>query len=457
MKKTIIISGLVVGLTIIALVIFNRFASRVDDSDLITEAKVGNFDITVSATGELFAEHSIDINAPEMVDRNQNQNQSRGGGGAAGRGMAGMGGNGIRLSPLRIQDLVPEGTVVKKGDYIAQLDRSEYDNTMKDDVDRLKTQQTDLEMRILDSAVTLTSLRDDIKNQIAAVAEAEMKFRNSKYESPDVLRQAEIGYDKSLRVLEQKQRFYQLSVAKTRQDILNYKFRLDMTESRINGTKDLLAEFTITSPGDGMVIYKRDLRGSKRKVGSMISPYDRVIATIPDLSSMFSKTFISEIEVSKIKPGQKVDISVDAFPRKALKGSVITVANIGETLDNSDSKVFETHIRLEGSDPELRPSMTTGNKIFINSFDNVVYIPTECIMSGTDSVTFVYTKNRVKQIVVPGESNDKHTIIAKGLTPGTKVYLAEPLEHEKFSLSGEEFIPEIKDRARQRVIRIGKN
>lgn len=457
MKKTIIISGLVVCLTIIALVIFNKVASKIKDSDLITEAKLGNFDITVSATGELYAEHSLDINAPEMVDRNQGQNQMRGGGGAAGHGMAGVGGNQIRLAPLRIQDLVPEGTVVKKGDYIAQLDRSEYDNSMKDDLDRLKTQQTDLEMRILDSAVTLTSLRDDIKNQIAAVAEAEMKFRNSKYESPDVLRQAEISYDKSLRVLEQKQRFYQLSVAKTRQDILNYKFRLEMTESRINGTKELLAEFTITSPGDGMVIYKRDFRGTKRKIGTMINPYDRVIATIPDLSSMFSKTYISEIEVSKIKPGQKVDITLDAFPKKALKGKITSIANIGETLDNSDSKVFETNIKLDASDPELRPSMTTGNKIYINSFDNVVYIPTECIMTGTDSVTFVYTRNKVKQIVVPGESNEKHTIITKGLKPGTKVYLAEPLDHEKFAISGEEFIPEIMDRARQRVIRIGKN
>jgi HlyD family secretion protein len=456
MKRTIIISGLVVVVAIIALLIFNSVVSRVDESGLLAEAKQGNFEITISGTGELFAEHSIDINAPEMVERNQNQNQNRGGRGGGGMG-GGMSGNGLRLAPLRIQDLVPEGTVVKKGDYIAQLDRTEYDNTMKDDLDRLKTQQTDLEMRILDSAVTLTALRDDIRNQIAAVDEAAMKFRNSKYESPDVLRQAEIGYDKSKRVLEQKQRYYQLSVAKTRQDILNQQFRLDMTESRINDTKELLAEFTITSPGDGMVIYKRDFRGSKRKVGTMINPYDRVIATIPDLSSMFSKTFISEIEVSKVKPGQKVDITVDAFPKKSFKGTITSVANIGEALPNSDSKVFETNIKIDGSDPELRPSMTTGNKILIKSFDDVVYIPTECIMTGTDSVTFVYTKNRVKQVIVPGESNEKNTIVQKGLKPGIIVYRAEPMDHEKFALSGEEFIPEIKERARTRVIRIGKN
>jgi multidrug efflux pump subunit AcrA (membrane-fusion protein) len=443
MNKKIIITGLVITITIVALVIFNNVASRVDDSNLIVEARLGSFDITISGTGELFAERSVDIKAPEMIQRNQ--------GGSHG------GGGDIRLAPLRIQDLIPEGTVVRKGDYIAQLDRTEYDNNMKDDLDRVKTYETNLEMMILDSAVTLTALRDDIKNQRATVSEREMTFRNSKYESPDVLRQAEINFEQSKRILEQKLRTYELRVAQTNQSIRNTRFYLGRYTGRINDTKDLLDKFTITSPGDGMLIYKRDFRGSKRKVGTMISPFDRVIATIPDLSSMFSKTFISEIEISKIEPGLSVDITVDAFPQKSFKGKIETVANIGETLPNSDSKVFETQIRIDGSDPALRPSMTTGNKILVKSYENVVYIPTECIMTGADSVTFVYTRNRLRQVVVPGESNDKHTVIEKGLKPGTKIFLSEPQDHGKFKLAGEDLIPEIKAKARQRIIMAGRN
>ena len=40
---------------------------------------------------------------------------------------------------LKIQDIVPEGTIVKEGDYIAQLDRTTYDNTLKDEHENLKT------------------------------------------------------------------------------------------------------------------------------------------------------------------------------------------------------------------------------------------------------------------------------------------------------------------------------
>jgi multidrug efflux pump subunit AcrA (membrane-fusion protein) len=328
---------------------------------------------------------------------------------------------------------------------------------MKDDLDRLKNFQTNLEMMILDSAVTLTALRDEIKNQRAIVSEREMTFRNSKYESPDVIRQAEINLAQSKMVLEQRLRSYTLRVAQTNQNIKNTQFYLGRITSRINGTKELLDQFTITSPADGMVIYKRDFRGQKRKVGTMISPFDRVIATIPDLTSMLSKTFISEIEISKIKPGLDVDITIDAFPNKTFKGKISFVANIGEVLPNSDSKVFETQIRIAENDPALRPSMTTGNKILVKSYDNVIFIPTECIMTGPDSVTFVYTRNKLRQVIIPGESNDKNTVIEKGLKGGTKIYISEPQDHEKFKLSGQELIPEIKARSKQRVIMAGRN
>jgi hypothetical protein len=305
-------------------------------------------------------------------------------------------------------------------------------------------------MKILDSAVLLTGLRDDIKNQRFLVSEAEMKFRNSKYESPDVIRQAEIALDKAQRVLEQKERTYTLRVAQTNQDIRNTQFFIGRVTSRVNSVEELLDKFTITSPSDGMVIYKRDFRGSKRKVGTMISPFDRVVATIPDLNSMISRTFISEIEVNKVKPGLKVDIKIDAFPLKSYNGTVFTVANIGEVLPNSDSKVFETQIKLDGIDPGLRPSMTTGNKILVKSLDNVVFIPTECILSGSDSIPFVYTKNRLKQVVLTGESNDKFTVIENGLKEGTVLYLTEPVNHEKFRLAGKDLIPEIKVRNKAR-------
>jgi hypothetical protein len=195
-----------------------------------------------------------------------------------------------------------------------------------------------------------------------------------------------------------------------------------------------------------MIIYKKDRLGAKRKTGSSINPMDRIIATLPDLSVMLSKIYVSEIEISKVKVGQEVHMSIDAFPANSYTGNVISIANIGETLPNSDSKVFEVQIKIDGNDMNLRPSMTTNNKIIINSYDNVMFINAECVRTGSDNLPVVYTKSGTRQIVVLGEANEKDIIVLQGLEPGDQIYTSLPLNREKFRLAGEELIPVIKER-----------
>ena len=74
-----------------------------------------------------------------------------------------------------------------------------------------------------------------------------------------------------------------------------------------------MAGFTITAPASGMVIYKKEWSGNKRKVGSTINPFDRVVATLPDLTSMLSKTYVNEIDVSKIKTDRKLILQLMLF------------------------------------------------------------------------------------------------------------------------------------------------
>jgi multidrug efflux pump subunit AcrA (membrane-fusion protein) len=175
-----------------------------------------------------------------------------------------------------------------------------------------------------------------------------------------------------------------------------------------------------------------------------------VVATLPDLSSMISKTYVNEIEVNKIKTGQEVSIVVDAFPKKSFTGTVLSIANIGEKLPNSDEKMFETQIKINESDFELRPSMTTGNKIIIKKINNVVYIPTECVQTGSDSIPFVYEKNKTRQIVLLGEFNDKNIIVEDGLKPGDVIYLMPPEKAGTFRLAGEDLIPVIREREKKK-------
>ena len=90
---------------------------------------------------------------------------------------------------------------------------------LKDELERLTTYETNLEMKILDTAVTLSNLSDNIKNLRFTVEEAQITLQQSKYEPPTTIRQAEIALDKANRSLDQNIRGYSLQVEKAKSDM----------------------------------------------------------------------------------------------------------------------------------------------------------------------------------------------------------------------------------------------
>lgn len=425
MKKTLIVSGIVVVLVIIALIVFNAMTSKEDKSLIFTEVVRGSFEIVVTTTGELQAENSTEIKGPE-----------------------GLGSRNMRFREILIQDLIPEGTVVETGDYVATLDRSDADNTLKDEMDKLETRVNEYTMKKLDTTITLGNLRDDLMNLKFNMEEAEITLEQSKYEPPTTQRQNRINLDKTQRSYIQSQKNYELKEQQAKADVRESALILTKQREKVAEMEAVLSQFRIVAPAPGMIIYKREWGGEKRKVGSGISPWDPVVATLPDLSKMISKTYVNEIDISKVSKNQKVRITVDAFPERSYTGTVSEVANIGEQLPNTDAKVFEVVIKVDGSDAILRPSMTTGNQIVTKIVEDALSIPLESVHATTDSIPFVYKRDNTRQVVVLGESNENMIVVEEGLVEGDILYLNTPEESESFKLVGEE----LKEIIRQKII-----
>jgi hypothetical protein len=88
-------------------------------------------------------------------------------------------GSGMHAQDLKIEDIVPEGTIVNEGDYVAQLDRSSYTNTLRTELTTLQTYQTNLQTKLIDTGVVLTNQRDDLENLRYSVEEAEINLGNA--------------------------------------------------------------------------------------------------------------------------------------------------------------------------------------------------------------------------------------------------------------------------------------
>lgn len=422
MKRSLIITTVIIGGLILGIIIYALAGDKDNIAMLDVPVIRGDFEVLVTVTGELQAERSEQITGPQEL-RSRN----------------------LRIGNIRIQDLIPEGTVVDSGDYVAMLDRSESDNALKDMEDQLERAEAQYTRTQLDTTITLSNLRDELINLEYTVEERRLTLEQSQFEPPATIRQAEISLDRAERGLEQARQNYQLRIQQANEDMNEAAIDLAQQRRRYQEMVSVLEKFTIHAPKSGMVIYHREWNGSRRTVGSNISPWDLTVATLPDLSSMLSRTYVNEIDVSKLKAGQEVRVGVDAFPERRYTGRIMQVANVGEQMPNTDAKVFEVQIRVNEYDPILRPAMTTSNVIITETYDDVLFIPLEAI-NLTDSIPYVYKRDGTRQIVVIGGSNDNYVIVEEGLAENDRVYLTVPENPDRFRMTGEELVAVIEEK-----------
>ncbi len=148
---------------------------------------------------------------------------------------------------------------------------------------------------------------------------------------------------------------------------------------------------------------------------------------------MQSKTYANEVDVRNLKKGLTVSVGFDAFPEISMKGEVLEVANVGENKKGSDIKIFSVLIDLKESNENIRPGMTTSNKILTHEEKDALLIPIEAIFAK-DSISYVYKKTgfkiEKKQVLI-GNSNNTEVIILKGLQEKDAVYLNKPEGYEE--------------------------
>ncbi|RLD60326.1 MAG: RND transporter [Bacteroidetes bacterium] len=406
MKKQIYISLAALFIIIIGLWYF--LGGEESSSETIsTEVKFGEFTIAVTTTGELEAKNSKEIYGPDGL-RN------------------------VRIWNVKIEDIVADGTVVDSGDFVASLDRSELANRMKDQELEVEKYETQLTKTRLDTTLELRNLRDDLINLEYSLEEKNIQLEQSKFEPPATIRQVEIELEKATRGFNQAVKNYQLKLQKNNANMQEVSGQLAKARRKYDQMAEVLEKFTVFAPQSGMVIYKRDWDGQKKGVGSQISPWDNVVATLPDLTNMMSKTYVNEIDISKVKTGQMVKIGIDAFPEKEFTGEVTTVANIGEQLPNTNVKVFEVMIEVYEFDSVMRPAMTTKNIILTDIIDSVLFIPIECVHTQ-DSISYIVSGNRKRQVVV-GKSNENEIIVRAGLKEGDEIFLVPPEGYKDFDI-----------------------
>lgn len=378
--------------------------------------KKTNFQSVITAKGEIQGKNAVFITFPDDLKHRD-----------------------LWVRDFQIKDLIQEGKLVKKGDWIATLEVNNLNQQIQQNNDELERRLADLNDQKIDSTIELNSSREELKELRFDLEYRKLDLEQSKYESPAYQRKMQVAYNKTLRQIDKKRRDYVLRRIHLGTRTMRSEERYNFALYRDSLLRKAVEAATIVAPKDGMVMYARTHGSRKIRVGDNVSQWNPAIATLPDLSSLISETYVEEIHITKLHIGDSVTVTVDAIPGKNYSGTVYYIANIGQELSNFESKVFNVLIEIHDTDANLKPAMTSNNDIILNSQQNVLTIPRECLFTENGE-HFVYlrkTGNIYKQLVTAGLENETEVIIESGLKEKDKILYTLPDNIEKVEINNQ--------------------
>jgi HlyD family secretion protein len=151
----------------------------------------------------------------------------------------------------------------------------------------------------------------------------------------------------------------------------------------------------VTAPMAGVVITKGVELGETVTSGVSSFNAGTVLFTVADLNTLLIKVNLNEVDIAKVKVGQPVTITLDAYPQKTFTGRVRFVAPAAKLLEKI--KVFPIEIALDEVGDAYRTGMSANVEILGEKKDKAVSVPLEALQRR-DGNTVVY---RLKDNLAP--------------------------------------------------------
>jgi membrane fusion protein, macrolide-specific efflux system len=182
---------------------------------------------------------------------------------------------------------------------------------------------------------------------------------------------------------------------------------------------------TIVSPFSGFIgnvgLVEGMIIGGNSTSGSTTTANSQKVATIENEATPIIQVTLSEIDVPKVKVGQKATVTFDSISDKTYTGVVATVDRIGTISSNVTS--YTVNIKLDTKSTDILPNMAATADIIIATKVDTLIIPTSALTTQNGQNAAKTLKNGV-EVDVPvetGISSDTETEIVSGLNEGETV------------------------------------
>jgi len=396
--------------------------------------------------------------------------RSRSGGGGGGGGGPGGGGGGTGGSSTTIIDVVPEGTMVKEGDLVVELDDS-----------ALKLEQNGQEIQVSNRRLLLAQAKNKLnaamivkKEYLQGVfVDQEKLIKSEVFKAEQTLRTAEQGL-KSAKELAAKNIITGLQLEAAQFVVDDAKNLKDAAENRLKTLRELTKERTVSDhdaniksaeadveaqelslkleleklqdiqdqikkckiyaakPGQVVYANEYDMWRSSSSSQFVVTPgamvrERQVIIRLPNADDMQIKATVNEARVTLIRPGLPVTIRVDALKDTVIEGVVTKVNQYAEPSGRSTAtiKKYATLIKILNPVPELRVGMNAEVRIHVERKPSALQVPVQALAEVKGHYfTLVWNGDdyETREVKI-GSSNDKVATIESGLSKNEVVVM----------------------------------
>ncbi len=231
-------------------------------------------------------------------------------------------------------------------------------------------------------------------------------------------------------------------------DIAAAQARLARAEVTAANARQNLEQTRVVAPRDGIVLKKYVDEGTIIQSGQSGAAGGTSVVQLAQVSQMFVDVQVDEADIALIEPGQRVDITLDAYPNTPKTGRVRKIFPAAETVQTVTYIHVQVEVDAMDVDERLRPNMNATCDFLVEEAENAITVPTEAVKEEEDTTTVTVIKdlkkplweetNQVKRTVEIGVRGDDATEVTSGVKEGETVVtqIIEPITAETAGAPG---------------------
>ncbi len=383
-----------------------------DDGVPTTRVTRGDLKLDVYATGELRAGRAVSLVAPPIT-----------------------GGS------LRIVQLAPTGTTVKKGDVVIEFDPAEQQHALEQSRSELNEAEQEIVKMKADAEVQAAAERVALLTARFDVRRAELDVLAGELISAVEAKKRALNLEEAKRRLAQLEEDAKSRTVTSAAGLAALQEKRNKAQIAMDRATATIDTLVMRSTMDGLVALRTnpDAGGGfgfpgmvlpEYRVGDTIGP-GRVLADVLEVGEMEIRARINETDRANLAVGQSAAIRVEAAPGRQFEGRIVSLGALASRVNFWESsqagRQFDVFFRIDDRDARLRPGGSVRIIVAGRAVENALQVPRQAVFAKEGkAVVYVRDRDHFAPREVKVSHRSENRVAVEGIDEGVEVALVDP-------------------------------